>query len=62
MTSRVLQPYRALGIVTEARPFVLNQLGKEAFITVNIGKAFQVHLICLFYNDCFLTFSKGLQV
>lgn len=42
-SSRVLQPYRAVGLVTEDVPFALTTLGTKTFITVSIGKAFQVY-------------------
>ena len=35
-------PYRAIGYVTDGNPFVVNQLGTENFITLSIGKSFQV--------------------
>lgn len=42
LESRVFRPYRAVGVVTEDVPFVLNTLGAKNFVTVSIGRAFQV--------------------
>ena len=42
MSSRILDPYRAIGLVTSDVPFVLNNLGTQSFLTVAIGNAFQV--------------------
>lgn len=35
-------PYKAIGYVTDGLPFVINQLGDQTFITLSIGRAFQV--------------------
>lgn len=42
-SSRLFQPYRAVGLVTEDVPFALTTLGPKNFVTVSIGKAFQVY-------------------
>ncbi|CAM9462758.1 unnamed protein product, partial [Choristocarpus tenellus] len=42
-SSRLYYPFRALGVVTDALPFVLNRLGDECFLTVSIDRAFQVY-------------------
>eukprot|EP00605_Chrysophyceae_sp_TOSAG23-4_P002689 GSChrysophyteH1.ASY1.ANO1.2966.1 assembled CDS len=36
-------PYKAVGIVTDGKPFAVNQLGTETFLTVTIGSVFQVY-------------------
>jgi len=36
-------PYKAIGYVTDGRPFVVNMLGDETFLTVSIGNSFQVY-------------------
>ena len=36
-------PYKAVGIVTDGKPFAVNQLGTETFLTVSIGSVFQVY-------------------
>lgn len=40
--SKLYYPYRLLGLVTDGVPFVVNRLGDECFLTVSIGKAFQI--------------------
>lgn len=41
MTS-LYSPYRAIGYVCDGNPFTINRLGEEIFITVTIGKCFQI--------------------
>lgn len=36
-------PYKAVGYVTDGKPFLINQLGTETFLTTTIGNAFQVY-------------------
>ena len=36
-------PYKAVGVVTDGKPFVVNHLGEETFISVTIGSLFQVY-------------------
>ena len=36
-------PYKAVGYVADDVPFVINDLGGELFLSVSIGKAFQVY-------------------
>lgn len=40
--SCLYSPYRAIGYVCDSNPFVINRLGEEIFITVSIGKCFQI--------------------
>ncbi len=35
-------PYKAVGVVTDGRPFFVHRLGEENFIYTSIGEAFQV--------------------
>jgi hypothetical protein len=44
--SKLYYPYRALGVVTDGVPFVLNRLGEECFVTTSVGKSFQVQQLC----------------
>ena len=41
--SRLLQSFRALGLITSDLPLVYTPMGKENFFTVSLGKAFQVY-------------------
>ncbi|CAL1380098.1 unnamed protein product [Linum trigynum] len=38
----IFEPYRAIGYITSEVPFSVQRLGTETFVTVSIGKAFQV--------------------
>ena len=42
--SALFQPFRALGYITENVPFAVQRRGKETFVTVGVGKAWQVLL------------------
>ena len=39
----MFQPYRAIGFVSDATPFDVFKLGTENFVTVAVGKSFQVY-------------------
>ncbi|TDH74233.1 hypothetical protein CCR75_001471 [Bremia lactucae] len=41
--SRVLQAFRAIGVVTDAVPIVWYGMGKESFATASLGKSFVVY-------------------
>ncbi|KAK8799570.1 hypothetical protein WA158_006119 [Blastocystis sp. Blastoise] len=41
--SNLLLPYKSVGLITEDLPFAVNQLGTETFITVSLGRSFQVY-------------------
>jgi hypothetical protein len=38
----LFQPFRALGYITDDVPFAVQRRGKETFVTVSVGKAWQV--------------------
>ncbi|XP_004513123.1 U3 small nucleolar RNA-associated protein 21 homolog [Cicer arietinum] len=38
----IFEPYRAIGCITSTVPFSVQRLGTETFITVSVGKAFQI--------------------
>jgi U3 small nucleolar RNA-associated protein 21 len=40
--SSLYSPFRAIGYVCDSNPFAVNRLGEEIFITVSIGKCFQI--------------------
>ncbi|KAJ9507489.1 hypothetical protein QJQ45_006484 [Haematococcus lacustris] len=44
MTSQppLFKPFRALGYITEDAPFAVQRQGKETFVTVSVGKAWQL--------------------
>ena len=67
MASTLFQPFRAVGVVTASIPFHLKQLGKENFLTISIGKAWQVYNVkcyvialrnCLFYIFIYLYYKS----
>ncbi|KAG2664932.1 hypothetical protein I3760_16G105600 [Carya illinoinensis] len=39
----IFEPYRALGYITTSVPFSVQRMGTETFVTVSVGKAFQVY-------------------
>ncbi|KAG8363632.1 hypothetical protein BUALT_Bualt19G0042600 [Buddleja alternifolia] len=39
----IFEPFRAIGYITTHVPFSLQRLGTETFVTVSVGKAFQVY-------------------
>lgn len=39
----IFEPYRAIGYITTSVPFSVQRLGTETFVTVSVGKAFQVY-------------------
>ena len=41
--SRLFQRFRALGLVSQDVPMIIQSMDKHNFITVSIGKAFQVY-------------------
>jgi hypothetical protein len=43
LMSRLLDGYRAVGVICTDTPFVVNHLGAQSFLTVPIGNAFQVY-------------------
>ncbi|PNH10160.1 WD repeat domain-containing protein [Tetrabaena socialis] len=47
----LFKPFRALGYITDNVPFAVNRRGKETFVTVSVGKAWQI------YNYTKLTLS-----
>jgi U3 small nucleolar RNA-associated protein 21 len=45
MAAPLFQPFRALGYITDDIPFSIQRLGRESFVTVSVGKAWQVWLV-----------------
>ncbi|XP_050373061.1 uncharacterized protein LOC126790760 [Argentina anserina] len=39
----IFEPFRAIGYTTTSVPFSVQRLGTEAFVTVSVGKAFQIY-------------------
>ncbi len=37
----LFQPFRALGLITDAVPFAVQRRGAATFVTVSVGKAWQ---------------------
>ena len=38
----LFQPFRALGYITDDVPFAIQRRGRETYVTVSVGKAWQV--------------------
>jgi hypothetical protein len=38
----IFEPFRALGYITDNVPFVVQRRGIETFVTVSVGKSFQI--------------------
>ena len=41
----LFEAFRALGHITEATPFATQRRGKESFVTVSVGSAWQVWIV-----------------
>lgn len=39
----IFEPFRAIGYITTNVPFSVQRLGTETFVTVSVGKAFQIY-------------------
>ncbi|PON81318.1 Guanine nucleotide-binding protein, beta subunit [Trema orientale] len=39
----IFEPFRAIGYITSGVPFSVQRLGTETFVTVSVGKAFQIY-------------------
>ncbi|XP_062115284.1 U3 small nucleolar RNA-associated protein 21 homolog [Humulus lupulus] len=39
----IFEPFRAIGYITSGVPFSIQRLGTETFVTVSVGKAFQIY-------------------
>ncbi|KAF7806839.1 WD repeat-containing protein 36 [Senna tora] len=39
----IFEPYRAIGYITSSVPISIQRLGTETFVTVSVGKAFQIY-------------------
>lgn len=44
----ILEPFRAIGYITSSIPFSVQRLGTETFVTVSVGKAFQIYNVIFF--------------
>lgn len=42
MSAPLFKPFRALGYITENVPFAVSRRGKETYVVVSVGKAWQV--------------------
>ena len=41
----LFKPFRALGYITDSVPFAVQRRGKETFVTVSVGKSWQVSVL-----------------
>ena len=42
MPSALFLPFRALGYITDEVPFAIQRRGRETYVTVSVGKTWQV--------------------
>jgi hypothetical protein len=45
MAAPLFKPFRALGYITDEVPFAVQRRGKETYVTVSVGKSWQVRAI-----------------
>lgn len=43
MSGPLFEPFRALGYITDDVPFAVQRRGKETFVTVSVGRTWQVY-------------------
>lgn len=46
----IFEPYRALGYVTDGTPFSVQRRGTENFVTVSVGKAWQIYNVSISFS------------
>lgn len=51
MSGPLFKPFRALGYITEDVPFAVQRRGKETYITVSVGRTWQVCQRRLVHNS-----------
>lgn len=56
MSEPLFKPFRALGYITEDVPFAVQRRGKETYVTVSVGRTWQVS------DRCFVTASAGFLI
>ena len=44
-------PFRALGYITDHVPFAVQRLGRETYVTVSVGKAWQVRCYAVYEEE-----------
>ena len=57
----IFEPYRAIGYITSGVPFSVQRLGTETFLTITVGKAFQIYNVN-FFNFLFFVFLLSLML
>ena len=51
MSAPLFQPFRALGYITDSVPYSVQRLGRESFVTVSVGKSWQVRCSSLYTSE-----------
>ena len=51
----IFEPFRAIGYITSTVPLSVQRLGTETFVTVSVGKAWQIYnllslSLCMLFN------------
>ena len=55
MSAPLFLPFRALGYITDSVPFSVQRLGRESFVTVSVGKSWQVNGAFTLFVSLYLT-------
>lgn len=45
-------PFRAVGLITDDVPFAVQRRGKETYVTLSVGKSWQVRAIVITIHAC----------
>jgi hypothetical protein len=56
--SKIFQPFRAIGYVTNDVPYVINQLGQDYFLTTCVGTSFQTYNVSHLFEPFFFFYSR----
>ncbi|RRT69783.1 hypothetical protein B296_00034920 [Ensete ventricosum] len=56
----IFEPYRAIGYITSNVPFAVQRLGTETFVTVSVGKAWQIYNVGFFFTCSFISLFYSL--
>lgn len=47
--SKIYQPFRAIGYITNEVPYIINNHGQDYFLTTCVGHSFQTYNVMTFY-------------
>eukprot|EP00983_Pelagomonas_calceolata_P057786 1145219-Pelagomonas_calceolata.AAC.3 len=61
MPPPLFKPFRALGYITDSVPFAVQRRGKETFVTVSVGRTFQVGVYGCPATPCWCSSQGAMQ-